>query len=143
MMWLGGAGDRHALSVPRPLVLVVEDFDECREMYAEALRVGGYRVIEAVNGLSALVQALACDPDLIVMDIGLPMLDGCETIERLRREAPTRGTPILVLSGHTRDVRRALEAGGDTFISKPCLPRTLLLSVRRLLSRRHARRLSS
>jgi two-component system, cell cycle response regulator DivK len=125
------------ISEPVPLVLIVDDFQDNREMYAEFLRFSGLRVEEAVNGHDALVKASALLPDLIVMDLSLPGIDGWEATRRLKREPATKHIPVLALTGHALAgySEGARQAGCDTFITKPCLPEDLLAEIRRMLDR--------
>lgn len=118
-----------------PLVLVVDDFQDNREMYAEFLRFSGLRVEEAVNGHEALDKAAALLPDLIVMDLSLPGIDGWEATRRLKREPATKHIPIIALTGHALAgySEGARQAGCDAFVTKPCLPEDLLAEIRRIL----------
>jgi two-component system, cell cycle response regulator DivK len=115
-----------------PLVLVVDDFADNREMYAEYLAFLGYRVAQAVNGQEAVDMALAGRPDAIVMDLSLPVIDGWEATRRLKSDPRTKAIPILALSGHVlRGAETtALRAGADAFIAKPCLPEVLADRIR-------------
>jgi CheY-like chemotaxis protein len=118
-----------------PLVLVVEDYADAREMYAEYLRFSGFRVAEAHDGVSAVDQALQLLPDVILMDMALPKVDGWEATRRLKDLPQTRHIPIVALTGHAfashRD--RASEAGCASFVTKPCLPDVLVAEIRRVL----------
>ena len=117
-------------------VLIVDDFEDNRVMYAEFLRFSGYEVSEASNGLEAVQMAAALRPDLVVMDLSLPVLDGWEATRRLKENPSTRGIPVVALTGHAFEAhsRGAKDAGCDGFLAKPCLPETLLDTVRRILS---------
>ena len=90
---------------PGPLILVVDDFEDNREMYTQYLRFNGYRVAEAVDGLDALTKAAALRPDLIVMDLSLPRLDGWEATRRLKKDPLTSQIPVVALTGHPRRSR--------------------------------------
>ena len=114
------------------LVLVVEDYTDAREMYAAYLRLAGFRVAEAGDGVEAIQLASELEPDAIVLDLSLPRLDGWEAIRRLRSDPRTRGIPIVALSGHAR-ARVVKDAGWDTFILKPCMQEVLVAEVRRVL----------
>ena len=118
-----------------PLVLIVDDFQDNREMYAEFLRFSGLRVEEAVNGHEALDKAGALLPDLIVMDLSLPGMDGWEATRRLKGEPATKHIPVLALTGHALAgySEGARRAGCDAFVTKPCLPEDLLAQIRRML----------
>lgn len=113
-----------------PLVLVVEDDADAREMYEVLLGGSGFRVACADNGVKALDQARAARPDLIVMDLSLPALDGVEASRRLKADPATRHIPIVALTGNPVDEpeRRAIFA---TTLLKPCLPDVLVAAIRR------------
>lgn len=121
-----------------PLVLVVDDFADNREMYAEFLSFSGFRVIEASNGREAVDQAIAKLPDVIVMDLSLPVMDGWEATRVLKGDARTGKIPVVALTGHalSSHSRGAQEAGCDAFLAKPCMPDQLVAELRRLLARR-------
>jgi CheY-like chemotaxis protein len=119
-----------------PLILVVDDYEDAREMYAEYLRFCGFRVAEARNGNEALEQAFALMPDLILMDLSLPGMDGWEATRQLKADERTRQIPVVALTGHalagaSEDARKA---GCDSFVTKPCLPDDLVVEVRRMLN---------
>jgi len=120
-----------------PLVLVVDDFDDSREMLAEYLLLTGFRVAQAKDGREALDQAFAIGPDVIVMDLSLPEIDGWEATRILRGDPRTRRVPVVALTGHAlaEHSHDAREAGCDAFLTKPCLPDTLVAEIRRLLAR--------
>lgn len=124
-----------------PLVLVVEDYPDAREMYAEYLRFSGFRVEEARNGIEAIDMAAALLPDIILMDLALPTMDGWEATRRLKTDDRTRKIPVLALTGHALagHAESARLAGCDAFVTKPCLPDALVAEIRRMLG---ARRLS-
>ena len=116
-------------------VLVVDDFADNRQMYAEYLAFVGYRVAEAENGQEALDKAFDLRPDVIVMDLSLPGMDGWEATRRLKSDARTRHIPVIALTGHALagHSKGALEAGCDAFVTKPCLPEDLVAHIRRAL----------
>src|SRR4051812_7019627 len=94
-------GPQEATAKPAtPLVLVVDDFPDNRDMYMQYLEFCGMRVAEAQNGHEALQQAFELLPDLIVMDLSLPGLDGWEATRRLKADARTRAIPVIALTGH-------------------------------------------
>ena len=121
-----------------PCVLIVDDFQDNREMYAEFLRFSGFRVEEASNGHEALEKAARLLPDLIVMDLSLPGIDGWEATRRLKRDVETKHIPVLALTGHALAgySEGARQAGCDAFVTKPCLPEELLAEIRRMLEGR-------
>ena len=119
-----------------PLVLVVDDFQDNREMYAEYLLFSGFRVIQAANGKEALDQAFANRPDIIIMDLSLPVMDGWEATRRLKADARTNAIPVVALTGHAMQghSKGAMAAGCDSFVAKPCLPDQLVAEIRKMLS---------
>jgi CheY-like chemotaxis protein len=119
-----------------PLVLVVDDFQDNREMYAEFLAFSGFRVIQAANGKEALDQAFANRPDIIIMDLSLPVMDGWEATRRLKADQRTHRIPVVALTGHAMQghSKGAMEAGCDSFVAKPCLPDQLVAEIRKMLS---------
>jgi two-component system, cell cycle response regulator DivK len=118
-------------------ILVVEDNDLSRDALSRRLERRGYRVILAVDGEQAIERGLSERPDLILMDLGLPRIDGWEATRRLKAESATRHIPIIVLSAHamTNDRDKALEAGGDEFDTKPVRFQPLLDKIEALLAR--------
>ena len=118
-----------------PLILVVDDYQDAREMYAEYLQFSGFRVAEARNGNEAVEQAFALKPDLILMDLSLPGMDGWEATRRLKADEATKRIPIVALTGHALAgaSEGAKKAGCDSFVTKPCLPDDLVVEVRRML----------
>jgi two-component system cell cycle response regulator DivK len=119
-----------------PLVLVVEDYQDAREMYAAYLQFSGYRVAEATNGLEAIEKTIELMPDIILMDLALPKVDGWEATKRLKSDERTKHIPIVALTGHALAgfAEGAREAGCDSFVTKPCLPDALVAEVRRMLA---------
>src|ERR671922_829464 len=83
-----------------PLVLVVEDYQDAREMYAAYLQFSGYRVAEAANGLEALEKTRELMPDVILMDLSLPKMDGWEATRRLKADRQTSHIPIVAVTAH-------------------------------------------
>jgi CheY-like chemotaxis protein len=130
----GGAGES-AVSATGPLVLIVDDVQDNRAIYVLFLKFSGFRIAEAENGEEALRQAEKHLPDVIVMDLSLPVMDGWEATRRLKRDARTQRIPIIVLTGHAlpEHAQTAREAGCDLVITKPCLPDQLLDAIRRIL----------
>jgi len=120
----------------QPLVLVVEDYQDAREMYAAYLQFSGYRVAEATNGVEAIEKARELMPDVILMDLALPKMDGWEATRRLKDDERTRDIPIVALTGHALagHAEGARLAGCDAFVTKPCLPDALLEEIRRMLN---------
>jgi CheY-like chemotaxis protein len=121
----------------RPLVLVVDDYQDAREMYAEYLSFSGFRVAEAANGIEALEKAFELRPDVILMDLSLPGLDGWAATRQLKTDDRTKDIPVVALTGHALAGASdgARQAGCDAFVTKPCLPDELVLEVKRVLER--------
>ena len=121
---------------PGPLILVVDDYQDAREMYAEYLQYSGFRVAEAKNGNEAVAQARSLKPDLILMDLSLPGMDGWEATRVLKADQRTKNIPVVALTGHALAgaSEGAKKAGCDSFVTKPCLPDDLVVEVRRMLS---------
>lgn len=124
------------LRSPPPLILLVEDFADAREMYREYLEFSGFRVATACDGREAIEKARALDPDLVLMDLSLPGIDGWEATRILKADEPTRHLTIVALSAHALapEGQRAREAGCDGFIAKPCLPPELVAEISRYLA---------
>jgi len=118
------------------LVLVVEDYQDAREMYSAYLQFSGYRVAEATNGAEAIEKAIQLMPDIILMDLALPKVDGWEATKRLKSDPRTKHIPIVALTGHALAgfAEGAREAGCDAFVTKPCLPDALVAEIRRMLA---------
>jgi two-component system cell cycle response regulator DivK len=119
-----------------PLILVVDDYQDAREMYAEYLQFSGFRVAEAKNGNEAVEKAFELRPDLILMDLSLPGKDGWEATRELKSDERTRHIPVVALTGHALAgaSEGAKKAGCDSFVTKPCLPDDLVVEVRRMLN---------
>ena len=121
-----------------PLVLVVEDYQDAREMYAAYLQFSGFRVAEATNGFEAIDKTLELMPDIILMDLALPKMDGWEATRRLKLDDRTRHIPVVALTGHALagHAEGARQAGCDSFVTKPCLPDALVAEIQRMLAAR-------
>ena len=122
----------------RPLILVVEDQDELRRLYAEQLMISGFDVIEAANGEEAISHTAARAPDVVLMDLSLPVLDGWEATRRLKADTRTAHILVVALTAHdgSGELQRATRAGCDWFVPKPCPPDALITEVRRVLAGR-------
>jgi two-component system cell cycle response regulator DivK len=118
-----------------PLILVVDDYQDAREMYAEYLQFSGFRVAEARNGNEAVAQAFSLRPELFLMDLSLPGMDGWEATRVLKADERTKHIPVVALTGHALAgaSEGARKAGCDSFVTKPCLPDDLVVEVRRML----------
>ena len=102
-------------------ILLVEDTKEVTMMIKDYLELAGYKVVTAQDGVDAIVQAKLVRPDLILMDVQMPRMDGLEATRKLRSEPNFRATPIIALTALAMpsDRERCLEAGMDEYISKP------------------------
>ena len=109
-------------------------------MYGEYLRLSGFDVVEAANGLEALERAGDARPDIILMDLSLPVMDGWEATRRLKADTRTAQIPVVALTAHVLAsvVERAMQVGCDAVVTKPCLPEDLVNEIRRVLLRRAA-----
>jgi CheY-like chemotaxis protein len=111
----------------RPRALLVDDQRESLELYEEHLRLAGWDVRVAVTGDEALLVAPVLSPDVIVLDLAMPVLDGFQTMQRLKLDPRTTRIPIIVLTGLVMrsDRSRALRTGAELVLSKPCPAREL------------------
>ncbi|HYT73602.1 MAG TPA: response regulator [Vicinamibacterales bacterium] len=118
-------------------VLLVEDNEASRDALARRLERRGYTVVLAVDGLQAVSIGRATKPDLILMDLGLPGMDGWDATAQLKMDPETRHIPIIVLSAHAlpNDRHQALAAGGDDFDTKPVQFDRLIAKIEALLAR--------
>jgi len=125
----------------RPLILCVEDNEDSRALYSAFLTRAGFRVSEASNGLEGLERARSLRPDLIVLDISLPIMDGREMLRQLRDSDPNETVPVIVVTGqaypeHWRD---AIDRGCDAYLTKPCPLGDLLAAVLKAISLKRAK----
>ena len=123
------------IKTPRPRVLLVDDYPDARDMYGEYLEYSGYDVIQAANGMEALQRAVDDQPDIILMDLSLPVMDGWEATRRLKADERTARIPVVALTGHALAgiSEGARQAGCDSFVTKPCLPEDLVREIHRIL----------
>jgi DNA-binding response OmpR family regulator len=119
-------------------VLVADDEDDVRELVVYRLSRSGYDVVEARDGEEALRLAGEQTPDLLVLDVMMPRIDGYELTRRLRAEPATSRVPVILLTARTQenDVSQGFEAGADDYLKKPFNPDELLARVRAVLGRR-------
>jgi two-component system phosphate regulon response regulator PhoB len=123
-----------------PKILVVDDEPDAIELLEFNLKSAGFEVLAAADGAEALKKARVILPDLIVLDLMLPEVDGLEVCKLLRRDSATAGIPILMLTAKAAEIDRVLglELGADDYVTKPFSPRELMLRVKGLLRRRVA-----
>jgi len=117
---------------PRPLILIVDDVADTREMYEWYLRMAGYGVETANDGRQAVRFARVARPDLIVMDLHMPGVDGWAAIRQLKSDAGTTNIPVIVLTGHDlKDYLKhsAIAEGATAYLTKPLLPEQLARQI--------------
>jgi two-component system cell cycle response regulator DivK len=117
-------------------ILVVDDHEDNRHILRDLLRSAGYDVAEATTGEGGVVEAKARTPDLILMDIQLPGIDGYEATRRIKADEALRRIPLIVVTSYalSGDDAKALAAGADAYVAKPFSPRAMLAKVREYLS---------
>jgi len=116
-------------------ILIIEDQDDNRTIMRDLLNTAGYRLIEAVDGEEGVKLAQSERPDLILMDIQLPILDGYEATRRIRASVELKSVPIIAVTSYalSGDDAKARAAGCDCYVAKPFSPRELLAKVREFL----------
>jgi two-component system cell cycle response regulator DivK len=117
-------------------ILVVEDQEDNRQILRDLLGSAGYDLIEAENGEEALAAVSKHRPDLVLMDIQLPIMDGYEATRRLKADPEFKKIPIIVVTSYalSGDEGKAREAGCDAYVTKPYSPRLLLAKIKEFLS---------
>ncbi len=117
-------------------ILVIEDTEDNRQIMRDLLTSAGYEVVEAVDGAAGIVAAEKERPDLILMDIQLPMVDGYEATRRIKANPALAHIPILAVTSYalSGDEEKARAAGCNGYVTKPFSPRDLLARVRSFLS---------
>ena len=118
-------------------ILLVEDNEMNRDMLSRRLLRRGYELVFAVDGQAAVEMALGESPRLILMDMGLPVVDGWEATRRIKADPRTSAIPIIALTAHAlaSDREKAMEVGCDGYLAKPCEPRAVVAEVERFLGR--------
>jgi len=116
-------------------ILVVEDQEDNRQILRDLLSNAGYEMTEAVDGQEALAEVAKQRPDLIIMDIQLPVMDGYEATRRIRTSPDLKSVPIIAVTSYALagDESKALAAGCDAYVTKPFSPRQLLAKIREYL----------
>src|SRR5882724_3384824 len=130
-------GVRTRMTANGKTVLLVEDNEDNRIVYSTILRHFGYTVTEALNGEEGIAKARSERPDLILMDISIPIIDGWEATQVLKHDPLTRDIPIIALTAHAlaSDREKAMEVGCDGYLAKPCEPRAVVAEVQRFLGK--------
>ncbi len=121
-----------------PRILIVDDAEDTRVLYAAFLSFSGLTVEEASDGEMALDSIAKSPPDLVVMDLAMPRVDGWETTRLIKSNPRTQKVRVIVVTSNAMpdQVARARAAGADEVLTKPCLPEALLVAVRAVLARR-------
>lgn len=121
--------------MPEKTVLLIEDDRDSRQIYGTMLRHAGYRVVEATDGGEGILLAQRHRPDVIVMDLGLPQVDGWSATEAIKSDPTTKHIPVLAVTVHVQDFYRgrAQMVGCDSFLPKPCTPTRLIGEITRIL----------
>jgi two-component system cell cycle response regulator DivK len=116
-------------------ILVVEDREDNRQILRDLLGNTGYELVEALDGVQALAAVAKQRPDLILMDIQLPIMDGYEATRRIRSNPDNKCIPIIAITSYalSGDEGKALAAGCDAYVAKPYSPRQLLAKIREYL----------
>jgi two-component system, cell cycle response regulator DivK len=116
-------------------ILVVEDTEDNRQIIRDLLTSAGYEMIEALNGEDGVAMAAEHRPDLILMDIQLPVIDGYEATRRIKAKPELKHIPIIAVTSYalSGDEAKTREAGCDAYVAKPFSPRQLLAKVREFL----------
>ena len=125
--------DCSARSVAKRTILVVEDTAEISEVWRRVLTSAGFDVLQAGDGADGVEQARQHQPDLILMDITLPILDGISAVRKLKADALTAHVPVIFVSGDAFAARRARAVGGAAFLSKPVRAAELLSTIAQTL----------
>jgi DNA-binding response OmpR family regulator len=122
----------------RAVVLVADDDTDIRELVLFRLERAGYEVVAAKDGEEALRQAVELQPDLAVLDVMMPKLNGYEVTQELRRSEATSAMPVILLTARVQDddITRGFDAGADDYIKKPFSPQELRARVQAVLGRR-------
>ena len=128
----------NAPSDGQPVILAADDDPDIRELVTFRLERSGYTVLQAADGEEALALALEHTPDLAVLDVMMPKMDGFEVVRRLRAEEATKRMPIIMLTARAQDsdVEEGLESGADDYLRKPFSPQELRARVQSILGRR-------
>jgi two-component system cell cycle response regulator DivK len=116
-------------------ILVVEDTEDNRAILRDLLTHAGFNMLEAADGAAGVVMARADKPDLILMDIELPGVDGCEATARIEADPELRHIPVIAVSSHGQpsDAAKAISSGCVAYVAKPCSPRAVLATIREFL----------
>jgi DNA-binding response OmpR family regulator len=140
------APPRGRLGAEPPSILVIDDDMDARRMYSEYLRINGCIVFTAPDGRSGIDKTDDLCPDVVVLDLAMPRVDGWTVLKHIRESSWTENIPVVVVTAVGESREAAFQAGCDAYLTKPCVPETLWLQVRAILRwqssriRRSARR---
>ena len=128
---------RKNVAAAPPFVLVVDDVEDNRELYGVYFTFAGFRVAQAADGEEALARVAKEKPDLVIMDLSMPRMDGWEATRLIKSNPRTKSVIVIVVTGHAtpHDLDRAKAAGADEVLTKPCVPEALLARARALLDK--------
>jgi two-component system, OmpR family, alkaline phosphatase synthesis response regulator PhoP len=123
--------------MPKEIILIVDDEEDVLELVRYTLDKDGYRIETAATGEQALIKAKTKLPDLVILDLMLPGIDGLEVCKQLKTDTKTQGIPIIILTakGEEADIVTGLELGADDYVTKPFSPKVLVARVRRIFHR--------
>jgi CheY-like chemotaxis protein len=124
--------------MPETLILLVDDYRDALELWEWYLRAQGYQVLTAASGGEAIRIAISAHPDVIIMDLELPGVSGCEAARQIRANAATKEIPLIAATGFSHDsqLSEARAAGFDRILIKPCDPAELVAEIQRALDSR-------
>ena len=117
-------------------ILLVDDQPELRRMYGAVLRTAGHEVLEAENGEDGVALALSESPELVLMDVNMPVMDGITAVSTIKNDPAIQHIPVVMLTSLAmpEEISRGLEAGGDAYIVKPMIPKELLEELQLILT---------
>jgi two-component system cell cycle response regulator DivK len=122
-------------SETRPLVLIADDDVDTRDLYGFYLKQNGYRIAAAADGEEALKKAAKLQPDLVVMDLAMPKVNGEQATRILKSDPKTKQIPVVLLTGYAVEGANTVRRSNcDGFLIKPCEPESLLSEIRRVLA---------
>jgi len=124
---------RGRLKTEPPTVLVIDDDMDARRMYSEYLRINGCIAFTAVDGRSGIDKTNDLCPDVVVLDLAMPKVDGWTVLKHIRESSWTENIPVIVITAVGESREAAFQAGCDAYLTKPCTPETLWLQVRAIL----------
>jgi two-component system cell cycle response regulator DivK len=124
---------RGRLKTEPPTILVIDDDMDARRMYSEYLRVNGCIAFTAADGRSGIDKTNDLCPDVVVLDLAMPKVDGWTVLKHIRESSWTENIPVVVITAVGESREAAFQAGADAYLTKPCVPETLWLQVRAIL----------